>query len=284
MHQVLGFNCRIVFITILAAIFFFVVSAVATPIPAMIKGTVVNLDERNQTLTMLASCDEFKCKNSLRCGEDYCSEPAVGLFEGMVPDDAIFAIILPGDSIEATYKRFPITSYGEAAPEPHQIYKWRAIARILRDPATKEWRATDIFGDPDYLLTPPLHGYHITYNTTPLCPNLVQDFTCRQITFVLSIYKNNEKVAEGMLTPGDTLGYQDPDRSSVNATLVEAWWSFIPSKSCPCTNLIIEVRPDLPRDTATPSHHISIFQILCVAALVISSLGWILKHNENTGK
>lgn len=279
-------NRRIVLITVLTAIFFLILSAAATPFPAAIKGTVVEVDERNQTLTMLASCDEHECLNFLACGDDYCPEPAEGLFQGSVPDPAVLTILRPGDSIEATYKRWYMDSYGEASPEPHQIYQWYAISRISRDPSTNEWRATDIFGDPDYLFTPLAHGYRVSYNITPLCSDPFQDFTCHQTTFVLIVEKNGEQIVEEILIPANNFEYHDPDGSSINVTLIKGEWSFIPSKACPCTNLIIGIWPYPRNDAANPvpSPPIPFSSVICLAALVLCGAGWILKYGRNKGE
>lgn len=279
-------NCRIILIALLTAILFFIVSTTATPIPAVIRGTVVKIDEKNQTLTMLALCTQYECVNFLRCEENYCPEPAVGFFEGTVPDEALFDIIKSGDTIEATYLRFIITSYGKASPEPHQIGNWYAIARISLCPFTNELIATDIFGDPTYLLIPLAYGYRVSYNTTPLCPNLGQDIRCNQTTFFLNVEKNCEQIVGKVLAPGNSYEYQDHDGSSINVTLLKSEWSFMPSKFCPCTNLVIKILPDQRNNTAVPvsSPSIPFSSSICLAALMLCGIGWIVKCGKNNRK
>jgi hypothetical protein len=218
-----------------------VVPACASPFPVVIRGTVLDLNEKNQTLLLRADC-----------GDAWCQVNVTGTYIGQVPAPEVFLRLKKGDMVEAVFNAWymdlhdPSTGYVNPSDKIRDIRSWRAIQKLVYEGNTSDLKGTDAFGDTAYFAAPLAGGYAVRYDVRGPPPKeydfrITPEGTVADIT----LQRGTDMVGTWSLRAGESFSYTDPsDHSSVSVTFVGGYRpDTYALESCPCTNLAVRVRP-----------------------------------------
>ena len=221
----------------------------ATPHPILLGGQVTGLNETNHTLTITTDCDRFTCDRDMP-----------GAYEGIVTNDAVFSSIRKGDAVILMYKswmgQYPCDTgeYKDSCTisdhDPIPVGRWEGISRVVQEPGTGRWLATDLFGDPGDNPVPLIHNYSLGYEPGPDitgCPVNQPLWECTAGYLNISLMHRNNTVAETRVLRNATFVYEDPDDKTTVALQFfggKATPHHMPSVGgCPCTDMEVHIQP-----------------------------------------
>jgi hypothetical protein len=252
----------------------------ATPIPIIIHGSVVELNETGHTMTLSPECQKYSCEYDVK-----------GRLIGFVPDDAVFSRLKKGEVVEVVFKQWinQITDPGTGLLSPsddiRDIHQWYSIQRLAYSDDGKTLNGTEIFGDPAYLETPLVDGYQIDYGLFGPNPRSYDYGIFPPETIAnLSIKKARGFTRSEIIGTGETRQYTDvTDNTTINIQFLGGYNAdFMTPKACPCANFHISVDAGeeftplvTPEKTGTASPNKSpvdpVFGIVTLGILAICS-------------
>lgn len=253
------------------------VPASASPFPVVIRGTILEMNETEQTLLLQADCEHA-----------WCQVNVTGMYMGRVPSTAALSTLKTGETVEAVFNAWymdlhdPSTGYVNPSAEVRDIGRWGAIQKLAYGNNTSEFTGTDLFGDTAYLAAPLASGYSVEYDIrgpppgeydfriTP--PGTIANITLKRYADVAGIWA---------LRAGESVNYTDPsDNSFVSVIFVGGYRPDIYGlESCPCTDLTVRIKSDETMGThvipvtssPTPTQKAPVFP-----ALVTFTLGSVI--------
>jgi len=133
--------------------------ASASPFPVVIRGTILEMNETDQTLLLQADCEHA-----------WCQVNVTGMYTGRIPGTAVLSTLNTGEMVEAVFNAWymdlhdPSTGYVNPSDDIRDIRRWGAIQKLAYGNNTSEFKGTDLFGDPVYLAAPLASGYSVAYD------------------------------------------------------------------------------------------------------------------------
>ena len=252
-HETISGNREFFFtITICFLLLTVIAPACASPFPVVIRGTILELNETDQTLLLLADCEQ-----------SWCQVNVTGMYKGQIPSTSALSFLKKGEMVEAVFNAWyldlhdPSTGYVNPSDEVRDIRTWRAIQKLAYGNNPSEFMGTDVFGDTAYLAAPLAGGYSVEYDIRGPPPN-EYDFRITPPGTVANItLKRDEDVAgTWALRAGESFNYSDPsDNSFISVTFVGGYRpDTYGLESCPCTDLTVRINSD----ETTGSHGIPV--------------------------
>jgi hypothetical protein len=230
-----------IFMTLIILLALLAVPSSATPIPVAIKGTVIALDETNQTLTLRAECQRYPCQYNL-----------TGTFFGRVPNAVLFSRVNEGDVVEAVFKDWifrvtdPSTGYIVPLDETRDLRQWYTIQRLACEPGTDTLVATELFGDPSVSRVPFQGGYTIDYRLFGPSPTQYdfQSFPPQTIANI-SVRRETGLNQSAILATGESFSIPDSrDGMALTMQFIGGYDAgLMAGKACPCASFHIRVLP-----------------------------------------
>lgn len=224
----------------------------ASPFPVVIRGTILELNATDQTLVLLADCEQ-----------SWCQVNVTGVFKGQIPSASVLLSLKKGEMVEAVFNTWymdlhdPSTGYVNPSDEVRDIRTWRAIQKLAYGNNPSEFRGTDVFGDTAYLAAPLASGYSVEYDIRGPPPD-EYDFRITPPGTVSNITLKRDAVVAGTwaLKAGESFNYTDPsDNSFISVTFVGGYRpDTYGLESCPCTDLTVRINSD----ETTGSHGIPV--------------------------
>lgn len=217
----------------------FTVPACATPIPVIIHGSVLELNQTGHTMTILPECDRYPCNYAVK-----------GPLTGLVPNDEVFSRLGRGELVEAVCKQWinqltdPGTGLIYPSEDVRDIHQWYAVGRLSIVDGNGTMRGTELFGDPAYLDTPLAEGYEIAYQLSGPEPPVYdyRSFPPETVANV-TVRTPDGNAGSGALSTGENSSFSI---GGSNTTLTvrfiggyNAEW--IAPKACPCADFHIRV-------------------------------------------
>lgn len=216
--------------------------ACASPFPVVIRGTVLELNETDQTLLLLADC-----------GQSWCQVNVTGVYKGQIPSVSVLSSLKKGEMVEAVFNAWymdlhdPSAGYVNPSDDVRDIRRWGAIQKLAYGNNASEFKGTDLFGDPVYLEAPLASGYSIEYDIRGPPPG-EYDFRITPPGTVATITLKRDADIAGtwVLNAGESFDYTNlSDNSSVYVTFVGGYRpDTYGLESCPCTDLTVRIKSD----------------------------------------
>jgi hypothetical protein len=251
--------------------------ASASPFPVVIRGTILEMNETDQTLLLQADCEHA-----------WCQVNVTGMYTGRIPGTAVLSTLNTGEMVEAVFNAWymdlhdPSTGYVNPSDDIRDIRRWGAIQKLAYGNNTSEFKGTDLFGDPVYLAAPPASGYSVAYDIRGPPPQEYDFRITPPGTLVNITLKRYAEVAgTWTLRAGEAFNYTDPsDNSSVSVTFVGGYRpDTYGLESCPCTDLTVRIESDETTGThviPVPSSPIPTQKGPALPALVTLALGSVV--------
>jgi hypothetical protein len=221
------------------------VPVAATPVPVVITGTVIGMNESAGKITLRAGCERFSC--------DY---NVTGLFAGRVPDRSVLLRVQPGEVVEAVFKDWifritdPATGYVVPSDETRDIRQWYAVQRLAYGDDGRTLVATELFGDPGYVDTPLDAGYRVDYRLFGPAPQ-AYDFASfpRETVANLTVRKDPDYHRSAVLATGKSCRFSDTgDNSMITIQFTGGYDAGgMEAKACPCADYHIRVLSEKER-------------------------------------
>ncbi|MFA4860221.1 hypothetical protein [Methanoregula sp.] len=218
--------------------------ASATPIPVIIRGSVVEMNESAHTVTLRADCERYSCRYNV-----------TGLFVGRVPNREIFSRVKPGEVVEAVFKDWifqitdPSSGYIVPSRDTHNIRQWYTIQSLAHgDNGTLV--STELFGDPGYVDTPLDAGYRVDYRLSGSAPHAYDYATFPRDTLAnTSVRKDAEFSRSVVLATGKVCRYSDTrDNTTITIQFIGGYDAGgMEGKACPCADYHIRVLSEKDR-------------------------------------
>ncbi|MCK9578830.1 MAG: hypothetical protein M0Q92_00075 [Methanoregula sp.] len=232
-------TCLIIIIGLAVLLAFLAGSCSATPIPIAFKGTVTEMNEANQTLTVHSECQQYPCQYNLN-----------GSFIGRVPNTVVFSRVKEGDFVEAVFKdwTFHVTDPSEGyilpSAETRDLRQWYTIQLLAYQPGTDTLVATELFGDPGVSRVPFAEDYTIQYRLAGPRP-AIYDFQTFPPETIANISIRRDSGPERSVTLATNESCSISDRRNESAMLVKFIGGYdagyLVGKACPCADFHIRV-------------------------------------------
>ncbi|MDD1705676.1 MAG: hypothetical protein LUQ12_01395 [Methanoregulaceae archaeon] len=216
--------------------------ACASPFPVVIRGTILELNKTDQTLLLLADCEQ-----------SWCQVNVTGMYKGQIPSTPVLSSLKKGEMVEAVFNAWymdlhdPSTGYVNPSDEVRDIRTWRAVEKLAYGANTSEFVGTDVFGDTAYLAAPLAGGYSVEYDIRGP-PPAEYDFriTPPGTTANITLKRDTGVAGTWSLKAGESFNYTDPsDNSFVSVTFVGGYRpDTYGLESCPCTDLTVRILSD----------------------------------------
>jgi hypothetical protein len=218
------------------------VPASASPFPVVIRGTILEMNQTDQTLLLQADCEYA-----------WCQVNVTGMYKGRIPSNEVLSTLKTGETVEAVFNAWymdlhdPSTGYVNPSAEVRDIRRWGAIQKLAYGNNTSELVGTDLFGDTAYLAAPLASGYSIEYDIRGPPPG-EYDFRITPPGTIANITLKRDAYVAGTwaLRAGESFNYTDPsDNSFVSVTFVGGYRpDTYGLESCPCTDLTVRIKSD----------------------------------------
>jgi len=181
-------SCLIVCIFLMSAMPVFIPEVSAALGPGYnYRGTVVSKDIQSETITIQTDYEYGGTGPAPEWIPHSCK------FEGNAPNADALNEINVGDYVETASLVTP---------------SWLIALGKMKSSAEKV--ITDIYGDPDYLVSPLLGNYKIDYKNTPDCSKCY-GCNCEARYTIVSISKGSNQIASKLLYPSQNYGYEDEE-------------------------------------------------------------------------